>query len=542
VAAAVVGIAPACAPYRAVEAPLPPTVTLPRRYTAGSEAGTATAPDARAAASGSDGGRDAGGGTARGGGAAGRGAGSGGSAVPDRWWRAFGDPALDAAVETALRENFQVRAAWARVRQADALGAQASAQWWPQIGAQLDASRRRTVLVLPNFTGGSGNTVREIENNNFSMSLPVSYEVDFWDRIGSQTRAAGMDREAARADVEAQAMTVAASVVEAWLNVVYQRQLRRLLEEQVATSEAYLELQDLRLREGLGTALDVFQQRAQVEGLRAQLAQTVAQERVAEQQIAVLMGKPPGTSVVPADRTEIAAPLAPPAPGIPAALLLRRPDVRAARLRVEAADHRVAAAVADRLPRLNLTASPGFASPELGTLLQSFVYSLAASIVAPLIDGGRRAAVVEQQQAVVWERTEQLGHTLLTAVQEVEAALVQEAQQEQQIVSLDARVEAARAALEEARERYASGLLDGYLQVLTALAAVQQAEQAAVTARRQRLSFRVQLHRALGGAWTTELPEPEPRRPVGERDADRAAETAHDGAETRASGAQEERR
>jgi NodT family efflux transporter outer membrane factor (OMF) lipoprotein len=484
----------ACSPYRAVERALPPTVVLPASFTNGGDGEGATADEDHRSA----------------------------TRAPDRWWQAFGDPALDAAVETALRENFQVRAAWARLRQVEALGAQASAQRWPQIGAQLDASRRRTVLVLPNFTGGSGNTVREIENNNFAMSLPVSYEVDFWDRIGSQARAAVLDREAARADVEAQAMTVAATVVEAWLNVVHQRQLRRLLEEQVATSEAYLELQELRQREGLGTALDVFQQRAQVEGLRAQVAQTVAQERIAEQQIAVLMGKPPGAAVVPPDRTEVVPP-PPPALGVPAALLLRRPDVRAARLRVEAADHRVAAAVADRFPRLTLSATPGFASPDLGTLLQSFVYNLAASLVAPLVDGGRRAAVVDQQRAVVWERTEQLGHALVTAVQEVESALVQIHEQKRQIAALDARVEAARAALEEARERYASGLLDGYLQVLASLASVQQAEQAAVAARRQDLSYRVQLYRALGGTWTTRMSEPEPLGPVDERAANATA-------------------
>lgn len=487
VLALMVGGGAGCSPYTAVRDPLPPTVQLPDAFTAGGDA-----PE--------------------------------GELAPDRWWTAFEDPALSEAVETAVTESFQVRAAWARVRQADMLGMQASSQWWPQVSAEISASYRRSVLVLPNFTSPDGGTqARAIENPNYSISLPVSYELDLWDRIGSQARAAGMDMAAARDDVDAAAMTVAANVVEAWLNVVYQRQLRALIEAQVETSEDYVELVELRFAEGLGTALDVYQQRAQVEGLRAQLAQTVAQERVAEQQLAVLMGRIPGISVVPEDRVEIPPPPSGAIRAVPSDLLIRRPDVRAARHRIEAADQRVAAAIADRFPRFNLSASIGFASPDLATLFESFVFNLLAGIVAPLFDGERREAVVQQNHAIVWERTEQLAQTILTAAQEVEAAMVQEQQQRVQIEALEARVEASDAALEQARERYASGLLDGYLQVLTSLSVVQQSEQALLQAKRQLLSYRVQLHRALGGAWSTELDMPEPHRPVRE-EADDAEE------------------
>jgi outer membrane protein, multidrug efflux system len=466
-----------CSPYTAVRDPLPPTVELPQSWSGGEDEGPG---------------------------------------APDRWWAGFGDVELNAAVDAAVVDNFQVRAAWARVRQADQLGAQASAQWWPQVSLEVQASYRRAVLVLPNFATGEGTQARVIENPNYSISLPVSYEIDIWDRIGSQARAAGLDMAAARDDVDGLAMTVAANVVEAWLNVIYQRQLRALLEAQLETSEAYVELVELRFREGLGTALDVFQQRAQADGLRAQLALTVAQEALAEQQIAVLMGRMPGGSVVPADRIAIALPPPAPAAGVPSQLLVRRPDVRAARNRIAAADQRVAAAVADRFPRFNLSGALGFASPELGNLFESFVFSLLGGLLAPIIDGERRESIVQQNHAVVWERTEQLAHTLVTAAQEVESALVQERQQAAQIASLESRAEAARQALDESRERYASGLLDGYLQVLTALASFQQSEQAVLQARRQLLSFRVQLHRALGGSWTAELEMPEPHRPVPE--------------------------
>lgn len=473
-----------CSPYGAVRNPLPPTLSLPEAW-AGDEEPETPAP----------------------------------SAAADRFWVEFGDPELSSTVEQGITENFQLRAAFARVRQADTLGAQASSQWWPQVSAQIDVSRRQSVIVLPDFTGTGGPTARQIENNVFSISLPVSYELDLWDRIGSQTRAAGFDMMAVRDDAEGLAITIASNIVEAWLNVIYQRQLRALIESQVETSQAYLELQELRFVEGLGTALDVFQQRAQLEGLRSQLAVTRAQEQIAEQQIAVLVGRMPGASMVPPNRVELPALPPGPARGVPSELLLRRPDVRAARRRIEAADQRVAVAIADRLPRFNLSASLGFSSPNLETLFESFVYSLFAGLVGPLFDGDRREAVVQQNHAIVWERTEQLAQTMLVAVQEVESALVQEHYQNEQMDALELRVASAAMALEEARQRYAAGLLEGYLQVLTALSVVQQAEQALLQARRQLLSYRVQLHRALGGSWTAALEMPDPHRPVAEEQA-----------------------
>jgi NodT family efflux transporter outer membrane factor (OMF) lipoprotein len=475
----------ACSPYQPVREPLPPTLAFAEHWSAGGEV-AAEANDAPEAARETDGDR------------AGR-----------RWWEALGDAQLSEAVGTAVRENFQVRAAWARVRQADTLGMQAGAAWWPQVSAQLDVGYRRSVLVLGEPLG-----TRVIENPSYGISLPVSYEIDVWDRIGSQTRGAAADAVAARDEVEALAMTVAANVVEAWLNVVYQRELRATIEAQLATSADYLALVEARFAEGLGTAPDVFQQRAQLEGLRSQLATTIAQEGVAEAQLAVLLGRMPGGRNVPDDRRALPEPLALPPLGVPGDLLLRRPDVRAARQRVAAADQRVAAAVADRFPRFNLGGSVGFSTPDLATFFESFVFNLLGSIVAPLFDGERREAVVQQNHAIVWERTELLAQSMVVAAQEVESALVQEREQRAQLRVLEDRLESARAALESSRERYASGLLEGYLQVLTALATEQQARQALLQARRQLLSFRVQLHRALGGDWTADLERPDPRRPV----------------------------
>ncbi len=427
-------------------------------------------------------------------------------AVPDRWWVAFGEPELIGLVDQALARNFQLGAAWARVAQAEALVQGQSSAWWPQISAQLDVSRRRQVVVF----GQLGR--QEFEVNALGLSVPVSYELDLWNRVGSQVAAAGLDVLASRDDVEALAMTVAANVVETYLSIVQQRALRRVLDEQRESNEVYLELVTLRFTHGLGSAVDVYQQRQLLAATDAQISQIEGSETVARQQLAVLVGRSPDAFVdqigaLP-EPTEL--PALPPLPraGLPSELLLRRPDVRAARRRVEAADWRLAAAIADQYPSFRFNASIGVSSPSIEDLLNSFVWSIAGSLLAPVLDGGRRAAEVRRNRAVVQERLQQFAQTLLTAVLEVESALAQERQALIQVDNLQTQLDAARATLRESRRRYAEGLSD-YLPVITALQSVQRIEQSQLAAYRQLLSNRIQLARALGGAWSLELERPE---------------------------------
>ena len=181
--------------------------------------------------------------------------------------------------------------------------------------------------------------------------------------------------------------------------------------------------------------------------------------------------------------------------------------MRAARLRVVAADYRVAAAVADRLPSLRLSGSYGFQSNDIGELFKSPVWSLAASILAPLfLWAAASPAEVDRNEAAVREQTWQYGQTLLTAIVEVENALVQERQQAVYIELLENQLAIANDTLSAARERYREGIEEqGFLQVLTSLQAQQRSELALLQAKRRRLSFRIQLHRALGGDWTLEI-------------------------------------
>jgi NodT family efflux transporter outer membrane factor (OMF) lipoprotein len=426
---------------------------------------------------------------------------TGSNALPEKWWADFNDAALDQLIADTLSGNLQLRAAWARVEQARTLVIQANSGKYPQLELSAGASRQKLRF----------NFQQEItvQSDQLSASLAASYELDLWRRMASQGDAAALDALAMRDDVESIAISLAAEVTEAWFDLIAQRAQKQLITEQLQINETYLELVELRFQKGLAAGLDVYQQRQQVVQTRARLRLIDATIELLEHRLALLTGKAPAAGPVAAP-VELPSMPAVPGSGLPADLLARRPDVRAARRRVEAADYRVAIAVADRLPAIRLRGTTGLQSSELADFIASPLWSIAASLTAPIFDAGRRKAEVARTEAVVEERLMSYGQVLLQAMIEVENALAQERQQVEYIKELEESIELAAATLREAQERYRQGLID-YLPVLSSLQAQQQAEITLLMARRQLLSYRVQLCRALGGTWTQTLGAPERR-------------------------------
>ncbi len=419
---------------------------------------------------------------------------SDGAALPEKWWQDFGDADLDALVERVLDGNLQLRGAVARVEQARAVATQAGSGKWPQINANASIGREKRRIFF-------GPQELEFTQNQYSASVSAGYEVDLFQRIGAGHESAKLQIAATRDDMEAVAITLVAETAEAWFDLLVQRERRALLEEQLGTNEIFVELVTLRFTQGLGaSAVDVFQARSQVTATKAQLAMIESLETLSEYRLAVLLGEAPGSLEI-ADRKQL--PELPPLPGtgVPADLLFRRPDVRAIRRRVEAADWKVASAVADRLPKLSLSGGLSTTAADPADLIVKPLYNLVANLVAPIFDGGRRAAEVDRTEAVVDELSAAFGQVLLGALLEVESALVLEKGQLDQIAELEAQVEISKSTLKEARNRYREGITD-FLPVLTALRTLHASEQAVLGARRQLLSYRIQLCRALGGTWT----------------------------------------
>lgn len=432
------------------------------------------------------------------------------------WWKEFKDPGLDEAMNLAEVGNFDLKQAWARIDQALAQARVQGSELFPAVDLDVGATRDQIRDESGGATVGTGaggipffesSDVTESSSNRVFVSIGLSYEIDLWQRIYSATKAAELQLQATRQDLEETALLLSGLVFEAWYTAKQQKVLLALLREQLRVSEQLLELTELRFGQGQGTAVDVLQQRQQVAGTRAEIPPAEARLAVAMNQLAVLLGKPPGTlgDLAPSEKLGSLPPM--PEVGVPANLFQTRPDLKAAMLRLRAADFEVASAVADQLPRLVIDLSYEWRAVDPITLFNQQIGSVLGNIFQPLFDGGRRANEVRRRKAIVDEQLALFGQTYLEALQEVENALAQEKHQLEFIKRLTTQEQFAQATLDETRSRYANGLI-AYTDVLLAVATLQEVQQRLVGARTDLLLFRSELYRALGGNWMKELSPP----------------------------------
>jgi NodT family efflux transporter outer membrane factor (OMF) lipoprotein len=417
---------------------------------------------------------------------------SGSTELAGKWWLAFGDDQLNTLIEQALTDNFSLKSAWERLSQAEALYRRNRAAIFPVIDGEASGSHSK------NQTDGT-----TINTDRAVLGLSASYEVDLWGKIDSEIQASRLDMEASGADLDAAAMTLTAEIAGTWYLLIQQTASLRLLEEQIKTNINALELITAQFRTGQVPIADVLQQRQLIETQRGELELQLLQEGQTRHKLSVLMGQVPGSEVVEVNGQLIELP-ALPATGVPAEVLSLRPDVRSSFLALQSADSRVAAAVADQYPALRLTASLETVGSSTSTVFSDYLGSIMAGLTAPLLDGGRRKAEVERTSAVARERLHDYGQSLITAVGEVEDALLAEMQQQQYIQSLEMQLSLATQTMKQVKERYLKGV-ENYQRVLTALTSLQSLQQSKITAQKDLLLNRIELCRALGHGWDYQL-------------------------------------
>jgi NodT family efflux transporter outer membrane factor (OMF) lipoprotein len=428
---------------------------------------------------------------------------SGSALAADSWWESFNDQQLNGLISEAVAENLTIRQAWARLDQFRALARISGSGKWPLVDAAASAQRTRS-----GKDGFNPSTFRPDKTiDQYNLSATISYQVDLWNQIDAAARADLFGIEAGRKDVESTAVAIVSSVADLWFSIAEQRAALELLNEQLRVNEEFLSLVELRFAQGAASAVDVFQQRLQVASTRSRIPQEETTLRILEHQLAVLVGKSPKSRIA---SPGSALPDLPELPdtGIPADLLRKRPDVSAAELRIYAADSRLAVAVADQFPKLSFSASAGGRSNDIGELFDRWFVNLASNLLGPIFDGGRRAAEVDRNRAVVQERLLGWEQAVLTAIREVEDALATEQGQLDTLSAVHEQIDLAEKTLERARSRYINGL-STYLNVLTSLQALQQLERVELQLRRQLLSNRIKLHVALGGHWTEQIQYPD---------------------------------
>ncbi len=431
-------------------------------------------------------------------------------ALDQVWWKELDDPALSKVIEEALRANHDLEAAGARVVAAVASARIAGADALPAANLNFNGSRvQRTFIGFPFGVAGGGSggssgsvqpTVISSRSNQFGVSLDVSWELDLWGRVRAGRKAAVGDLQAARADLAASRVSIAAQTAKAWFAAVEAERQLKLARHTVASYQGSLDRVDERYRRGLRSSLDVRLARSELARSRAVVEQRNSNLDRAQRQLEILLGRYPARAVETSDR--LAEPVGDVPAGLPAQLLVRRPDLSAAERRLAAAGARVYVARAELLPRISLTGSYGTSSADLSKVLDQKldVWTIAGNLLQPVFQGGRLRAQVDLARAREQELLADYASSTLRAFSEVESLLADEGYLARRTQALAAAAENAQASRRLSEERYLQGLED-YTTVLSAQRSSFDAQSALIQARRERMDARIDLYLALGGGF-----------------------------------------
>ncbi|MBV5319070.1 MAG: efflux transporter outer membrane subunit, partial [Desulfobulbaceae bacterium] len=412
-----------------------------------------------------------------------------GSVSLAQWWLRFHDPMLGSLVSKALQANTSVQSAQAVLRQARALRDVSAAALWPELDSSTSAQRSKS---------GSNSAV-----DKFTAGFDASWELDIFGANRSALAASEATVQATAASLGDVQVSIAAETALAYISLRDGQARLEIAHTNLASQLETLQITQWRLQAGLVTSIESEQARTAVEQLRAVLPTLQTSIEQSAHALAVLTGQPPASLLM----LVAAGQPVPRAPddlalSLPAETLRQRPDVRASEHEVTAAMGRVQQAEAERLPNFRLGGSLGLNALTLGTLTDgaSVVSAVLADISLPVFDGGSRRAQVRAQQAALDQALMTYKTAVLTALQDVEDALVALRGDRERLLRLEDAAEAAGNAAVLARQRFSSGLVD--FQVVLETQRAQLTTQASVASARADVSAdHVRLYKALGGGW-----------------------------------------
>lgn len=424
------------------------------------------------------------------------------------WWRNFDDPVLGQLVEQAAAANLDVAQAVARLRQAREALVVSRSELFPSLSGSGSFSRSETLrgggttVTLPDGTvtnTGAGG------RSSFSLGLDASYQVDLF---GGARRSV----ESSRAQYQGAGFDYATTLLSVESEVARNYVLARAYQAQLANAKASLAIQDdnleiagFRVQAGLVSSVDVEQARASRAQTAASIPQIEQQYNAAVSRIGVLTGQAPGAlkpllaavRPIPKGPDGVAA-------GIPANVLRQRPDVRAAERNLAAATAEIGVAKAQLFPALNISGSLDTNAGSIGSLFQTITGGLFAGVTQAIFNAGRLSAQVRSSRAAADGAFAGYKSTVLTAMEDVENAIValQAAQERERqfAIALDAANNSALLA----RSQYRSGLTD-FTTLNTQEAALISARNGLVQARSDRVTALIALYTALGGGWDSSV-------------------------------------
>lgn len=402
------------------------------------------------------------------------------------WWTGFNAPELPALETTAKAENLDLLAAAARVVQAQANTGIAGSALFPALNATGQATRSGT-----NQKGVPGGNT----GNTFGIGAQASYEVDLWGLNRDELRSAEQSELAARYAQETEALTITADVANTYMDVLALRERVTIAKQNIDAAKRILTITEAKVTNGVSSNLELAQQKAQVAGEEAAIPQLEEQEREARYALAILLGRAPeGFDVKSVNLDGLLTPGV--KPGLPAALLERRPDVAEAEAQLYAAHADVDAARAAFLPQIGLS----------GNVTQLFnpsslAWSIGASLLQAVFDGGRLSSESDLQKARETELLVDYRKAVFSALSDVESSIGQVTALTDQARFLTEEVTNAQEAYRISELQYREGVAD-LLTVLQTQQTLFTAQDQLVQVKLARLQANVSLYRALGGGWT----------------------------------------
>ncbi|MDF3241109.1 efflux transporter outer membrane subunit [Pseudomonas veronii] len=418
-----------------------------------------------------------------------------------RWWTQFGSPQLNRLIEQARRDSFDVAAAVARVRQAQATAVIAGAPLLPEVKFNLSTSHQK----LLRGQGGPDLDATQSNDtvNSFGANLSASYEVDFWGGRAAARASALHSLRASASDQATVELTLLSNVADRYAQTLAARQREQIAELNLANARNVLELVQTRYDAGSATALELAQQQSLVASQQRQLPliQQLAQEsRIT---LAALLGQPVQALDL---GTEPFQALTWPriGSGVPSQLLSRRPDLAKAEAELAAAQADVRVARAAMLPAVTLGATFGADAGKAVEILRSPYYTLTGGLVAPIFNNGRLSAERDKARARQDELLQTYRGAIINGFADVEKALSNITRLDQQRQWQTQELQAAQNALRIAESRYQAGAED-WLSVLDSQRTLYTAQDLNVQLRLSRLQASIALYKALGGGWESDI-------------------------------------
>jgi NodT family efflux transporter outer membrane factor (OMF) lipoprotein len=419
------------------------------------------------------------------------------------WWRIFQDPQLDALELQVNVSNQNLKAAEAQFRQARAALRYSRADYYPTVTAGVSGTRTRVSANRP----PPNSIFNGITENDFTLPFDVSYQVDVWGRVRRMVESQREQAQASAADLATVNLSMHADLAVDYFQARSLDAEEQLLNTTVTQYEQALQLTESRFQGGIASEVEVEQAKTILQTTRAQAIDVGVLRAQFEHAVAILIGKPPAEFSLPP------LPLTAPPPhvplGLPSDLLERRPDIAAAERRVASANAQIGVAKSAYYPSINLSASGGFESSAISTLINgpSGLWSIGLSAVGTVFDVGRRRALTDQARAAYDSQVANYRQSVLNGFQQVEDNLAAVRILENEAKVQDEAVVAAQNSLNLSITRYKGGVTS-YLEVITAQNAALTDEVTAVNILGRRMANTVLLIQALGGGWDrSSLPE-----------------------------------